>query len=548
MSTYTNKNQKLLAVNNGTTTSNQYKLDTANSANAAKTTAATTQPVNYQQAPVDRKQYQYDASTNKAYQQALAALQAAQKDKPTYAATYDAQLDEIYNQIVNRKPFQYDINSDMLYQQYKDQYTNLGQLAMRDTMGQAAALTGGYGNTYAQAAGQQQYDAYLQKLNEVVPTLYGMAQDQYNREGEALQQQFAMTGDLSDREYGRYQDALNQYWQNVSYQQNLADNEYNRGYENWYNAEQLGMQQDQFNYQQYLDKYDRDYQQQLDAWDQAFQLDQFDYQKELDAWNQNFQQEQFAYQQEQDAWNQNFQQSQFQYQKDQDTYNRTYQEMLDKWNKSFQESQFAYQKEQDSLESAWRDKEYQTQQAQIAYEKQLQAYNTLSELITATGYAPSAAELQAAGMTQAQADAYRSYYSQQQAQAAASRSSGDSGGGGGYIAPIVDDDGDGTPQQTEATKKAQNKNLSGDEIMKQMGTGPYAKPTTYTDAIAYLEKNGVPKGTSMKNIMKQSDWAKYKALAQKNNLIGEPGSVKHYMYSGTYQDYLDFMVGSYIDN
>ena len=44
-----------------------------------------------------------------------------------------------------------------------------GKQAMQDTMGQAAALTGGYGSTYGQAVGQQQYDAYLQNLNDEVP-------------------------------------------------------------------------------------------------------------------------------------------------------------------------------------------------------------------------------------------------------------------------------------------------------------------------------------------------------------------------------------------
>lgn len=377
MSTYTKKDQNLVAVNKGTTAPAQQQNTAA--AAPAKTNTTAAQTVNYQQEPVDRTQYQYDASSNEAYQQALNALLAAQKETPTYAGTYDAQLDEIYNNIVNRKPFRYDVNEDMLYQQYVEQYRNLGNLAMRDTMGQAAALTGGYGNSYAQSVGQQQYNAYLQNVNEVVPELYGMAQDQYNREGDALMQQYSMTGDLADREYGKYQDALNNYWQNVSYLQGQADTEYNRGYENFYNAEQMGMQQDQMNYQKYLDEYDR-----------------------------NFQQEQWQYQQEQDA------------------YDRQYQELMDNWNKSFQESQFAYQKEQDSLSNEWRDKEYQQEQAQIAYEKQLQAYSTLSELITATGYVPSAAELQAAGMSQAQADAYRSYYAQQNAQVAASRSS-DSG-------------------------------------------------------------------------------------------------------------------------
>ena len=354
MSTYTNKKYQPVTVTQDTTApAQQQKTNTG----AQKTAVAPAQQKTAQKtavqtpAPVDRTQYQYDASTNTAYQQALNALLAAQKETPTYAGTYDGQLDEIYNQIVNRKPFTYDINSDMLYQQYKDQYTNLGQLAMRDTMGQAAALTGGYGSTYAQAAGQQQYDAYLQQLNEVVPELYGMAQDQYNREGDALVQQFSMTGDLADREYGRYQDALNNYWQNVSYLQGQADTEYNRGYENFYNAEQMGMQQDQMNYQKYLDEYDR-----------------------------NFQQEQWQYQQEQDA-----------------------------------------------LSNQWRDKEYQQEQEQIAYEKQLQAYSTLSELITATGYVPSAAELQAAGMSQAQADAYLDYFNRQNAPKSSGGGS-DSGG------------------------------------------------------------------------------------------------------------------------
>ena len=136
----------------------------------------------------------------------------------------------------------------MLYQQYKDQYTNLGQMAMKDTMGQAAALTGGYGSSYGQSVGQQQYDAYLQQLNEVVPELYGMAYDQYQQEGEDLYQQYAMTGDMADQEYGRYLDSLNQYWQNVEHLTDRADTEYSKGYNNWYNSFQMGTEAQQTAY------------------------------------------------------------------------------------------------------------------------------------------------------------------------------------------------------------------------------------------------------------------------------------------------------------
>lgn len=180
--------------------------------------------------------YAYDTSTNDAYQQAIAALQAAQKETPAYSGTYDGQLQELYNQIVNRDKFKYDLNADALYQQYKDQYINQGQLAMMDTMGQAAALTGGYGSSYGQSVGQQTYQQYLQGLNDKIPELYGLALDQYNQEGQQLQNQYAMLGDLRDEEYGRYQDALTEYWRNLDYLQGQADSEYNRGYENWYNA------------------------------------------------------------------------------------------------------------------------------------------------------------------------------------------------------------------------------------------------------------------------------------------------------------------------
>lgn len=70
-----------------------------------------------------------------------------------------------------------------MYRQYREQYQSAGRLAMENTMGAAAALTGGYGSSYSQQAGQQAYNAYLQKLNEVVPELYAQARSQYDREG-----------------------------------------------------------------------------------------------------------------------------------------------------------------------------------------------------------------------------------------------------------------------------------------------------------------------------------------------------------------------------
>lgn len=206
-----------------------------------QTTQETQQPA---QSQPNYSQYAYDPSADAAYQQALTALQQAQAALPSYKGSYDQQLQDIYNQIVNREKFSYDLNSDMLYQQYADQYAQQGKMAMMDTMGQAAALTGGYSSSYGQAVGQQQYDAYLQQLNEVVPELYGMALDQYNQEGQDMLNQYAMVGDMADDEYGKYQDSLNQYWQNLSYLKSQADDAY-----------QMGLQADSTGYDRQQDAY-----------------------------------------------------------------------------------------------------------------------------------------------------------------------------------------------------------------------------------------------------------------------------------------------------
>ena len=119
----------------------------------------------------NKKTYQYDAENDKVYQEAKKTVADIEAQKPTYEGTYDEQVKAMYDQVMNRKPFTYDLNGDALWQQYKDQYTNQGKLAMMDTMGQAAALTGGYGSSYAQNAGQQAYQGYLQQLNDRVPEL-----------------------------------------------------------------------------------------------------------------------------------------------------------------------------------------------------------------------------------------------------------------------------------------------------------------------------------------------------------------------------------------
>ena len=131
-----------------------------------------------------------------------------EKKKTGYQSTWQDQLKDTANKIINREKFSYDLNGDALYKQYKDRYIQQGKQAMMDTMGQAQAMTGGYGNSYAQTVGQQTYQGYLQGLNDQVPQLYQIALDKYTREGADMRDNMNMMMQQDNIDYGRYRDQL----------------------------------------------------------------------------------------------------------------------------------------------------------------------------------------------------------------------------------------------------------------------------------------------------------------------------------------------------
>lgn len=173
-------------------------------------------------------------SPSGAVSQAKAYLQQVQSRRPgTYQSRWDAELDSLYDQITNRKPFQYDLNQDALYQQYKEQYQRLGRTAMQDTMGQAASLTGGYGSTYAEQVGQQTYNAYLQSLNDIVPELYDRAYGRYQDEGQDLYNRYGLVSDRESMDYSKYRDTVSDYYNDLADARSAYDSEWNRDYTQW---------------------------------------------------------------------------------------------------------------------------------------------------------------------------------------------------------------------------------------------------------------------------------------------------------------------------
>lgn len=147
-------------------------------------------------------------------QKAKAALEYQDSLKPgSYQSAWEGQLQAAMERILNREDFQYHLNGDALYRQYKDAAIRDGRAAMRDTMGQAAALTGGYGNSYALTAGQQAYARQLEKVNDRIPELYTLALESYNRQGQRLADEYSLLRNAESGDYSRYRDAYDDWQQ-----------------------------------------------------------------------------------------------------------------------------------------------------------------------------------------------------------------------------------------------------------------------------------------------------------------------------------------------
>lgn len=149
-----------------------------------------------------------------------------------YVSKYGDQIQALLDKILNRDPFKYDFNADPMYQMYKDRYLQQGRMAMQDTMGDAAALTGGYGNSYAATAGQQAYQSYLQGLNDRIPDLRDFAYNAWLNEGDRIRSNLSTLQGLDESDYARYRDTVGDYKDELNYYYNrfgdMSDREYNR--------------------------------------------------------------------------------------------------------------------------------------------------------------------------------------------------------------------------------------------------------------------------------------------------------------------------------
>lgn len=221
---------------------------------------------------IDLSKYSKGYKASAQVQQAQSLKQQAEnavKNYGDFKYGNQASYDKAMNDILNRKAFSYDINGDALYQQYKDMYMSQGKLAMADTIGQAAALTGGYGNSYAATVGNQAYQGYLQQLNGMIPELYNLALSTYNAESDRLNNNFNLLSADRNTQYGEYTDKYNKLINDRGYYGENYNNLYNQEYSRWADSRD-------YDQSQYWNEYNAGYQKDRDAVADAQWQKQFD--------------------------------------------------------------------------------------------------------------------------------------------------------------------------------------------------------------------------------------------------------------------------------
>lgn len=121
----------------------------------------------------------------------------AETATPEYQKYLDMQKQYI-EQYLGRDEFEYDINADELYEIYRKQALDSAERARRDTVAQAAGLTGGYGSSYATQLGSQAYNDILEESDAIIPELYNAALSKYEQEGAALLDKAEIAGNYAD--------------------------------------------------------------------------------------------------------------------------------------------------------------------------------------------------------------------------------------------------------------------------------------------------------------------------------------------------------------
>ena len=218
----------------------------------------------------DDKAWAWQSSVNDAVDAYVdnSGITSPQRLAEEYANKYLSRAENILRKIQTRPEFSYDPDKDPVYLAYKNKYMTEGDRAARNSMGNYAALTGGYMNSAAVTAGAQAQQYYASQLANTIPDLaqqaYERYMDRYNTDMDLLRETVDMYNVAYDNAYNankqqvyninnvaksntaRDKSAYERYWEYLMNsqeydlnQQKYAQNEQDSYWDNLLNEQEL---------------------------------------------------------------------------------------------------------------------------------------------------------------------------------------------------------------------------------------------------------------------------------------------------------------------
>lgn len=145
-----------------------------------------------------------------------------------YQSSYSNTIDNQLNKLVNRKEFDYDTDTDVVYGAYKKQYGREGQRAMGDALGNISAATGGIPSSYAATAVGQAGDYYATKLTDKIPELAAQAYQRYLDDYGLNRDTLDAVRGVDDTKYQRYIDDIGMDYDALEALSKLSATDYGR--------------------------------------------------------------------------------------------------------------------------------------------------------------------------------------------------------------------------------------------------------------------------------------------------------------------------------
>lgn len=136
-----------------------------------------------------------------------------------YKSSYSDTLSDLADKYMNNE-FKFNADDSSEYQQYNDKYKREGKVQQENVQGSYSANTGGYTNSYAQAAGQKEYNNFMDELQNKIPSLKNSAYQNWSSQQEDTLNKISTLQGFDNAQYQKYRDKVQDDYDFMTYYEN----------------------------------------------------------------------------------------------------------------------------------------------------------------------------------------------------------------------------------------------------------------------------------------------------------------------------------------